>query len=253
MTKQSIQNKKAWEHNAYDFWVKKYGEPSKLAEAISKNPSAYLKKHQAHFRQVEGKSIANICGSNGRKAVPLALMGAKVSVFDISNENKMYALELADFAGVSIDYIVTDVLEIDRQLYSNSFEILYLEGGILHYFSDINKLTSILSDLLIPGGTLVLSDFHPIKRCLTEIPGETHYRMEPAYFDQPLHTGEVAFKKFFAPSQSEDFPEVLVKPHTLSEILNAVIQSGLTIRQFEEHPGWNGENIPWEYTLIAEK
>lgn len=39
--------------------------------------------------------IANPCGSNGRIAVPLALLGADVTIFDISEENKRYALELA--------------------------------------------------------------------------------------------------------------------------------------------------------------
>ena len=56
--------------------------------------------------------IANICGSNGRKAVPLALLGADVTIFDISEENKRYAIELADCADVNIKLIQGSLMEL---------------------------------------------------------------------------------------------------------------------------------------------
>lgn len=56
---------------------------------------ARLKKHSKYFQNVKDLKIANPCGSNGRRAVALALLGADVTVFDISEENKRYALELA--------------------------------------------------------------------------------------------------------------------------------------------------------------
>ncbi|MNP37861.1 hypothetical protein D3C76_1313340 [compost metagenome] len=79
------------------------------AKKILDNPLACLKKHKQYFENVEGKKIANLCGSNGRKAVPLALLGAEVTVFDISEENRKYAIELATSVNTNIDYIVTDV------------------------------------------------------------------------------------------------------------------------------------------------
>ncbi|MDJ0332874.1 methyltransferase domain-containing protein [Planococcus sp. S3-L1] len=88
-------------------------------------------------------TVANICGSNGRKAVPLSLLGADVTVFDISEENRRYALELANCANTVINYIVGDVYDIDVNKYRNHFDILYLEGGVLHYFNDIDKLLGI--------------------------------------------------------------------------------------------------------------
>lgn len=57
--------------------------------------------------------IANPCGSNGIMAVRLSLLGADVTVFDISEENRRYAIELAKEAGVEIQYILGDFLETD--------------------------------------------------------------------------------------------------------------------------------------------
>jgi hypothetical protein len=39
----------------------------------------------------------------------------------------------------------------------------------------------------------------------------------------------------------------------LSEIINSVIKSGFTIKEFNEHPNWNDKKIPGEFTIIADK
>ncbi len=79
MQEQSRINKQAWEYRAYEFWEKRDGTPAEYAAIIKQDPAACLKKHRRHFEDVAGKTIANICGSNGRKAVPLALLGADVT------------------------------------------------------------------------------------------------------------------------------------------------------------------------------
>ena len=87
----SIQNKKAWEYNAYDFWVKEAGLPADRAKKIVADPHGALKRYANYFETYKGIRIANICGSCGKKAVPLAALGADVTVFDISEDNKRYA------------------------------------------------------------------------------------------------------------------------------------------------------------------
>ncbi|TDM05140.1 class I SAM-dependent methyltransferase [Macrococcus lamae] len=243
---QSDNNKKAWECRAYDFWVMRDGTPKDKVAAIIMDPLVHLKKHQDLFKDVKGKKIANICGSNGRKAVPLALLGADVTVFDISEENKKYALELAKHAGTNVNYIVTDIYDIDISKFNEMFDILYLEGGILHYFDDLSRLFNILQKILNENGILILSDYHPIKNCINE---NNQYLNN--YFDQPVMPCNIAYKPFFSTEEQKEFLDVLLKHHTLSDILNTVIKEGFTIKQYDEHRGWNNENIPWEYTLIA--
>ncbi|AZS18327.1 class I SAM-dependent methyltransferase [Paenibacillus lutimineralis] len=244
MQEQSLQNKKAWEHRAYEFWHKRDGTPQEKASQIVANPIACLKKHSPYFENVAGKRVANLCGSNGRKAVPIALLGAEVTVFDISEENRRYALELAESANTTIEYIVTDIYEIDLQKYGGYFDLLYLEGGILHYFSDIDRFMSILFGLLKHGGTLILSDFHPLRKCIIS-------QGDVDYFDRELRSGSVAYKDFFAEEEQSEFPDVSIRLYTLSEIINSVLSAGFQLQRFEEHRGWENENIPWEFTIVA--
>ena len=75
------------------------------------NPRKMLRRYADYFDEFEGIKIANICGSCGKKAIPLALLGADVTVFDISEGNKKYAMEVAEEANVDITYEVGDVLE----------------------------------------------------------------------------------------------------------------------------------------------
>lgn len=87
--------------------------------------------------------IANICISCGKEAVPPALLGTDVTVFDISEDYKSCASELVEAAGTHINYEVCDVLEIDEKYY-NSFDVVFMEGEVLHYFHDINEFMCII-------------------------------------------------------------------------------------------------------------
>ncbi len=71
------QNKTAWEHRAYEFWCRNNGTPQEKAEELLRDPAARLRHHRRWLEQVQGLRIANPCGSNGRIAVPLALLGAE--------------------------------------------------------------------------------------------------------------------------------------------------------------------------------
>lgn len=246
LNEQSQSNKKAWEHRAYEFWHKRDGSPQEMALRIMDNPIEKLKKHKEYFTDIVGLKIANLCGSNGRKAVPLALLGGEVTVFDISEDNKKYALELAESANTAIDYVVTDIYDIDLEKYKGHFDLLYLEGGILHYFGELPTFMTILYTILKDGGRLILSDFHPLSKCLASN-GEVNY------FDTELRSGDVAYKGFFSEDEQADFPDTSIRLYTLSDIINSVLSAGFQLKKFDEHRGWSNENIPWEFTIVANK
>ena len=255
MREQARENKKAWEYRAYEHWSHQ-GSPREKAAAIQNDPMACLKAHQAYFQDVRGLKIANPCGSNGRKAVPLALLGADVTVFDISEENRRYALELAACAGVSIGYEVGDFCETDIHTYGGAFDMVYAEGGVLHYFSDIDAFTGILYAVTKANGTLILSDFHPFRKTDRENPtmltGGVHVTGGD-YFDSRVHEGELAYRGFFAGEEQDAFPKCLLRHYTLSEIINSVIGAGFAVKEFQEHPSRRDGKLPGEFTLVAAK
>lgn len=249
MVEYSVQNKKAWEYNAYEFWVKQSGAPADRAKRDLENPVGMLKRYSDYFDAYSGVKVANICGSCGKKAVPLAVLGAEVTVFDISEDNKKYALEVAAAAQVALNFEVCDVLEIDRARYGNYFDVVFMEGGVLHYFHDIDAFMEIMFSLLKKGGKMICSDFHPFTKIADILKLE-----QPAmgYFSTEVFEGEMAHARFFDESIRQQMPRCSYRKYTVSEIINAVIASGFTLRRFDEHPAWTNEKIPGEFTIVAD-
>jgi hypothetical protein len=51
------------------------GKPWEIAELALDNPIIKLKHYSQYFDTFDGVNIANICGSCGKKAIPLAILG----------------------------------------------------------------------------------------------------------------------------------------------------------------------------------
>lgn len=249
MTEYSEQNKRAWEFNAYDFWYQNC-TPKERAKADIQNPIGQLKRYADYFDTYEGVRVANICGSCGKKAVPLAILGADVTVFDISEENKRYAMEVAENADVKINYQVCGVLEIDLDLFGNSFDIVFMEGGILHYFHDINQFMKVMHSLLKDDGKMICSDFHPFTKIIDTL-GFEQKAMD--YFSTEVYEGEMAHARFFDEEIRKQMPLCSYRKYTISEIINSIIGNGFILKRFDEHPSWENQTVPGEFTLAAKK
>lgn len=250
MEKYTELNKIAWEHDAYDFWVRQAGKPAERANLDMENPRAMLKNFSKYFEDVQGLKIANICGSCGKKAVPLAILGASVTVFDISEDNRRYACETAVAANTQLDFIVGDVMDIDLSVYGDYFDEVFMEGGILHYFHDIDKFMGIMNSMLKGSGKMICSDFHPIRK-FTDIMGIGNQVTD--YFSKEIIEGEMPHAKFYDDEIRSKFPKCYLRLYTIGEIMNAVINSGFVIKSFEEIPSWTNEKLPGEFILLAAK
>ena len=246
----SVQNKKAWEYNAYDFWIRTSGLPAERAKKIVENPIKMLKRYAKYFDSYDELKVANICGSCGKKAVPLALLGSEVTIFDISEDNKKYALEMAEAANVHVAFEVCDILEIDISKYEEYFDVVFMEGGILHYFHNIDEFMNIMYSLLKHGGKMICSDFHPFTK-IADILNLQQITM--SYFSEDVFEGEMAHARFFDENTRMQMPKCSYRKYTISEIINSIINSGFYLKKFEEHPAWTNENIPGEFTAIAIK
>ncbi len=242
------QNKLAWEYDVYDFWLKQVGDPNDKAKTIMSNPERELKCYAKYFDSYEKVKIAVICGSCGKKAVPLALLGADVTVFDISEGNKRYAMELAKAADVNLNYVLGDVLELDTSLYHNYFDVIFMEGGVLHYFHDINAFMEIMHTILKQNGKMICSDFHPLTKIM-DVLGTQQPTMD--YFSTDIFEAEMAHARFYEDHIRAKMPKCKLRKYTISEIINAVIENGFLIKRFDEHPAWENKMVPGEFTIIA--
>ena len=246
----SEQNRKAWEYNAYEFWTMTSGTPAERAAGDMADPEKMLRRYAGYFDRYDGVRVANICGSCGKKAVPLALLGAEVTVFDISEQNRRYAVETAEAAHVRIGYEVCDVLEIDLEKYGGYFDVVFMEGGILHYFHDIGEFMRMMHALLKPGGKMICSDFHPFTKIMDTLKTGT-----PAvgYFSTDVFEGEMGHARFFSEEIRRQMPRCSYRKYTVSEIINGIIRNGFRLERFDEHPAWEDDTLPGEFTAVAVK
>lgn len=244
-------NKIAWETKAYQAWVQKYGTPDKLAEELKLKTEHHLRYWLKYIGNPAGKRVINFLGSHGRKAISLALLGAEVTVVDISTENRLYATEVAAAAGVEIDYICSDVLNIPSEEALGEFDFVLMEFGILHYFTDLNSIFSVVSRRLRSNGRLILTDFHPFARTWMS----TYNLKQPTgnYFDESIKEVEVAFAKLLPEEERSELRKVLVRSWTVGDIINTVSSVGLFTRTFEEISSPTNPQFPEFYTLVADK
>ena len=250
MNETGRQHKAAWEYDAYNFWVKHSGTPQERAAEDKADPVRMLRKYAAYFDRYEGVKVANICGSCGKKAVPLALLGADVTIFDISEDNRRYATETAKAAGIHLDFVVGDVMETDLEKYGGLFDVVFMEGGILHYFHDISAFMRMMSAMLKTGGKMICSDFHPFTKIADTLHFETPVM---SYFSQEIFEGEMAHARFYETEIRRQIPKCRYRKYTISEIINAIIDAGFTLQRFDEHPSWEDRRMPGEFTAVAVK
>ncbi len=176
------------------------------------------------------------------------MLGAEVTVFDISQANKRYAMETARAANVEIGYEVCDVLEIDLSKYREYFDVVFMEGGILHYFHDIDEFMKMMRALLKPGGKMICSDFHPFTKIMDTLSLD---RPTMSYFSTEIYEGEMAHARFYDEETRKLIPKCSYRRYTVSEIINSILANGFSLKRFDEHPAWENETLPGEFTAVA--
>ena len=131
------------------------------------------------------------------------------------------------------------------------FDIVLMEFGILHYFTDLSSIFSVVRRRLRKNGRFVLTDFYPFARAWMN----TYNLKQPTgnYFDDSIKEGEVAFAKLLPEEERSGLGKTLVRSWTVGEILTVIGTMGLFIRTFEEIPSPTDPRFPEFYTLIADK
>ena len=252
-TEHSRANRAAWSHRAYEAWQHGYGSPPEAAASIREDPEIILREYREHLGDVRGKVVANLLGSHGRRAVALAILGAEVTVVDISAENQRYALELARAAGVTIEYIVSDILEWKTESLADHFDTVLMEYGILHYFVQLDPLVRLLEKILKPAGKVVLHEFHPIDKKCGLIEEGGRLILQGDYFSRQITEKPLPHQGSFSAEEVESFPLCRVRYWQLGEVVTAIAVNGLHVEKLLEQPHMEYSTLPGTFTLVATK
>jgi SAM-dependent methyltransferase len=188
---------------------------------------------------VKGKTIAQPNCNNGRELLSVLNMGAASGVgFDISDTVIEEARELAKISDKAVEFVRTNIDDIDEK-YFNRFDLVFITIGALSWMPDLNKYFKIISNLLKPGGHLVMYEQHPFMYVF-ECKGEplfdpedpmkifhSYFRTEPWVEDDGIdYIGKTTYKSATTYSYTQ----------TVSDIINPIIKNGIKLIEFNEYP-----------------
>ncbi len=212
-------NKKTAVHIASDFY----------------NNEAFLngKSSLNHFEidllgDVSQKKILHLQCHFGQDTLSLARLGAKVTGIDFSDQAIEKAKEYSKQLDLDATFICCDVYDTPNYL-DEKFDIVFTSYGTIGWLPDMDKWAAVVSHFLKPEGKFVFVDFHPVVWMFDDDFKEVFYhyfKSEPIIEEE---TGTYADKK------ASLIQKTISWNHSISEVVNALIENGLTIHSLNEY------------------
>ena len=186
--------------------------------------------------EMEGKTIAQFCCNNGRELLSLMKFGFKSGIgFDIAENQISFANDIAKKTNTHCKFIATDILKIDVA-HQDSFDVIVITIGALCWFRDLRPFFKMVAKCLKADGSVFIHEMHPVTNMLGA-PGEDGYdetapnRLVNSYFGKVWKENKGIHYITGKSYKSKTFTSF---SHSLENILNAIIESGLSIRKIRE-------------------
>jgi SAM-dependent methyltransferase len=185
---------------------------------------------------VAGKSLVHLQCHFGQDTLSWARLGARVTGLDFSGPAIRTAQEIAARMGIDARFVEADLYDAPAAL-GERYDIVYTGLGALCWLPDLDRWGDVVAGLLLPGGKLYLSEFHPF----TEVFGEKDRSLAAPYFTdgQASYWDEPGTYTDHEGETKENGSYYWV--HSLSRIIQVLLDRGLLLERFSEH----------DYTLFA--
>lgn len=177
---------------------------------------------------LRGKSILHLQCHFGQDTLSFARMGAKSTGVDLSDKAIAKANEFNKILNLDAKFICCDIYDLPNHL-DEQFDIVFTSYGTIGWLPDLDKWANVVSRFLKPLGKFVFAEFHPIVWMFDNDFKEVFY----SYFNvEPIIEEETGT---YANKNASLETKTITWNHPTSEVLNALIQSGLEINSFNEY------------------
>jgi len=183
---------------------------------------------------VSGRSLLHLQCHFGLDTLSWARLGARVTGIDVSDSGIELARRIADRIGVDAEFVCCNVYDLPEHL-EGEFDIVYTSYGVLCWLHDINEWARLVSNYLKPGGTFFIAEFHPFM-WVFDYEHESELRVRYRYWPEEEPEYYESDGSYAAPDAVLENRGTYNWPHPLSEVVNALITAGLTIRELGEYP-----------------
>jgi len=177
---------------------------------------------------VSGKKILHLQCHFGQDTISFARMGAQATGVDLSDKAIERAKEFAEKLQLDVTFVCCDLYEAPN-LIDEKFDIVFTSYGTIGWFPDLNKWATVVSHFLKPNGKFVMADFHPVVWMFDNDFASVFYN----YFNvEPIFEEEAGT---YADREAAMVTKTISWNHPISEILNALIKSGIELNSFDEY------------------
>lgn len=177
---------------------------------------------------IKGKTILHLQCHFGQDTISLSRLGAQVTGIDLSDNAINYAKKIAKELAIDTQFICSDIYDLPNVL-NEKYDLVFTSYGVTGWLPDIKQWAKVVSHFLKPGGRFIMAEFHPVVWMFDD----NFKTIEYSYFQ----AGEIVeeLKGTYADRDSEIQYSTVTWNHSLSQILNGLIQSGIRIARFEEY------------------
>jgi len=204
---------------------------------------------------LQGRTLLHLQCNAGQDSLSLARLGATVTGVDISDTAIDFARRLSLDSGIPARFERADVYDwlAAAAKQSEQFDVVFSSYGALIWLSNINRWAEGVSQVLRPGGRLVLVDFHPVVMIFDydwshKFPYFAHGQgstWEDGVGDYVALSGpsltpsgyEEGISDFTNPYQCHEFQ------YSVADLITAVLKAGLVLEAWHEYPYMNGAQL----------
>lgn len=197
-------------------------------ESFIKGADSLKEIESAILGDVRGKRILHLQCHFGQDSISLARRGAHVTGVDLSDVAIDEAKKLAEKCRVDIDFICSDVLELVNTDIGQ-FDLIFTTYGVIGWHPDMERWANVINHCLVPGGKLILVEFHPVVWMFNDDFDEVAYR----YFNEANPIIEEGGT--YADDEGSLKTKSVFWNHGLSEVMGPLLKRGLNVNDFQEY------------------
>jgi SAM-dependent methyltransferase len=182
---------------------------------------------------IKGGRAVQIGCNNGREVLSACALGAaECTGIDQSAAFLAQAAVLRDLSGHNATFLEADIYALPPGS-PDDFDLAFITIGVLNWMPDLPRFFDAVTGLLRPGGQLLIYETHPVLE-MFEPAADDPYRPAHSYFRKEAFVDSAAIT--YDGTHAEDMPESHWFIHTLSDIVQGALSSGLALNDLREFP-----------------
>jgi SAM-dependent methyltransferase len=186
--------------------------------------------------ELDGRDVVHLQCHLGTETVAFARRGARTVGLDLSGKSLEEARRIAAEADEKVEYVHANVYDAVEALRGRQFDIVYTGKGALCCLPDLKAWAEVVKQLLRPGGSLYVVEFHPLLNALgpVALPGDTgELIIRKDYLEgrgSIAHDSTVTYTGDQVPGRQRSYEWM----HGLGELVTTLATTGFQITSLRE-------------------